>query len=83
MLQTISSDISHRNELRRTASAGFGDMNICAVVVTYNRHDLLEKCLLSLLRQSYAPAKIMIIDNALNPPLTYCDITATGYALFG
>jgi rhamnopyranosyl-N-acetylglucosaminyl-diphospho-decaprenol beta-1,3/1,4-galactofuranosyltransferase len=68
MLQTISSDISHRNELRRTASARFGDMNICAVVVTYNRHDLLEKCLLSLLRQSYAPAKIMIIDNASTEP---------------
>jgi rhamnopyranosyl-N-acetylglucosaminyl-diphospho-decaprenol beta-1,3/1,4-galactofuranosyltransferase len=43
-------------------------MNVCAVIVTYNRPALLEKCLLSLLRQSYAPAKIFVIDNASTEP---------------
>jgi rhamnopyranosyl-N-acetylglucosaminyl-diphospho-decaprenol beta-1,3/1,4-galactofuranosyltransferase len=43
-------------------------MNVCAVVVTYNRHALLERCLLQLLRQSHEPAKIMVIDNASTEP---------------
>lgn len=36
---------------------------IIAVVVTYNRCDLLQKCLDSLLRQTY-PCEILVVDNA-------------------
>lgn len=36
----------------------------CAVVVTYNRKLLLEKCLQALLSQSYPVTEIIIIDNA-------------------
>ena len=39
---------------------------ICAVVVTYNRKDLLLTCLDSLRRQTYALSAIYIIDNASN-----------------
>lgn len=37
---------------------------VCAVVVTYNRKELLMKCLQGLLRQSTAVDAILIIDNA-------------------
>jgi GT2 family glycosyltransferase len=36
---------------------------VCAVVVTYNRKDLLIKCLDSLTNQSVTPQAIYIIDN--------------------
>ena len=38
-------------------------MNIVAVVVTYNRKDLLVECLEAILRQTYKVNKIVIIDN--------------------
>lgn len=38
-------------------------MNICAVVVTYNRYELLKECLDSLLNQTYKP-DILVVDNA-------------------
>lgn len=37
---------------------------VIAVVVTYNRKALLRECLGSLLNQTYAPAEIIVIDNA-------------------
>ncbi len=37
---------------------------ICAVVVTYNRRELLLECLISLLKQTYYLDAIYIIDNA-------------------
>lgn len=37
---------------------------IAAVVVTYNRKDLLQECLNSLLKQTRKPDSIIIIDNA-------------------
>ncbi len=39
-------------------------MNIAAVVVTYNRKNLLEKCIFAILNQTTPPEKIFIIDNA-------------------
>ena len=39
-------------------------MNIAAIVVTYNRNKLLEKCIESLKNQSLPLSKIIIIDNA-------------------
>ena len=36
---------------------------ICAVVVTYNRKELLKKCLEALLCQTYQLDKILVIDN--------------------
>ncbi|MHA1380648.1 MAG: glycosyltransferase family 2 protein [Candidatus Helarchaeota archaeon] len=38
--------------------------NICALVVTYNRKNLLIECLNSLLKQSYPLDAILIVDNA-------------------
>lgn len=37
---------------------------VCAVVVTYNRKDLLRGCLDALLAQSYPVDRILVIDNA-------------------
>lgn len=39
-------------------------MNIAVVVVTYNRRELLRRCLDALLVQSRAPDRIYVIDNA-------------------
>lgn len=39
---------------------------ICAVVVTYNRKDLLQECLDALLGQTYLLDSIIIVDNASN-----------------
>lgn len=39
-------------------------MNVTAIVITYNRKYLLEKCLTKLLQQSKALEKILIVDNA-------------------
>lgn len=37
---------------------------VVAVVVTYNRKKLLKECINALLRQTYSPLDILIIDNA-------------------
>lgn len=39
-------------------------MNVSTVIVTFNRKELLIKCLEAVLRQSYLPKTIYIIDNA-------------------
>ena len=38
------------------------DKKISAVVVTYNRKELLEECVQSLLNQSYQNFNILIVD---------------------
>lgn len=38
-------------------------MNICCVVVTYNRKELLKECIESLINQTYKIKTIIIIDN--------------------
>ena len=38
--------------------------SVSAVVVTYNRKDLLRKCLNDIIGQSFPPNKIFIVDNA-------------------
>jgi GT2 family glycosyltransferase len=37
---------------------------VCAIVVTYNRHDLLVECLDRLQRQSRRPGRVLVVDNA-------------------
>ncbi len=39
-------------------------MSVCAVVVTYNRRDLLEECLAALAAQTHPVDHLMVIDNA-------------------
>lgn len=39
-------------------------MKVCAVVVTYNRKELLGECLTSLLNQTRAVDEIVVVDNA-------------------
>jgi rhamnopyranosyl-N-acetylglucosaminyl-diphospho-decaprenol beta-1,3/1,4-galactofuranosyltransferase len=39
-------------------------VGVCAVVVTYNRRDLLVECLDHLERQSRPPDRILVVDNA-------------------
>ena len=39
---------------------------VCAVVLTYNRKDLLDKCLVSLITQDYQISKIVVVDNCSN-----------------
>jgi GT2 family glycosyltransferase len=37
---------------------------LCVLVVTFNRRSLLERCLTALARQSYAPVRVLVVDNA-------------------
>src|SRR5690242_16152337 len=39
-------------------------MKICAVVVTYNRKHMLERCIRTILDGDLAPAEILVVDNA-------------------
>lgn len=39
-------------------------MNICAIVVTYNRKDLLLRCLAAVLDQTHPVSSLLIVDNA-------------------
>ncbi len=39
-------------------------MSVCAVVVTYNRRELLEECLAALAAQTRPPDHILVVDNA-------------------
>jgi rhamnopyranosyl-N-acetylglucosaminyl-diphospho-decaprenol beta-1,3/1,4-galactofuranosyltransferase len=39
-------------------------MKICAIVVTYNRKHMLERCLHSILDGELVPEKILVVDNA-------------------
>src|SRR3954447_10197137 len=36
----------------------------CAIVVTFNRRELLAECLQALLEQTLAPDEIIVVDNA-------------------
>lgn len=40
------------------------DIKVCAVVVTYNRQDLLKECLNAILSQTYPVTKVLLVDNA-------------------
>lgn len=42
---------------------GRGQPAICAVVVTFNRARLLDRCLQALEKQTYPPAHIVVVDN--------------------
>jgi rhamnopyranosyl-N-acetylglucosaminyl-diphospho-decaprenol beta-1,3/1,4-galactofuranosyltransferase len=39
-------------------------VRVAAVVVTYNRKELLARCLAALERQTHAPAAVLVVDNA-------------------
>ena len=39
-------------------------MRVAAVVVTFNRSDLLQRSLAAIEKQSYLPAKLFVVDNA-------------------
>jgi len=38
--------------------------NICAVIVTYNRKELLRECLKAVLAQTRPPEHVLVVDNA-------------------
>ena len=40
-----------------------GALGVCAIVVTFNRKELLRECLLALLRQTLPVARVLVIDN--------------------
>lgn len=52
--------------------------NVCSVVVTYNRKDLLLECIEALVNQTYELDKIIIIDNNSNDG-TYEELDNKGY----
>jgi rhamnopyranosyl-N-acetylglucosaminyl-diphospho-decaprenol beta-1,3/1,4-galactofuranosyltransferase len=37
---------------------------VCAVIVTYNRKDLLRECLNAVLSQTRPPDHVLVVDNA-------------------
>src|SRR4051812_36690273 len=56
---------AHSYDPRVSASEGPDHAHsVCAVVVTYNRRDLLARCLDHLERQSRPPEGILVVDNA-------------------
>lgn len=40
------------------------DNSVCAVVLTYNRKDLLYSCITSIFEQTFKPQTILVLDNA-------------------
>jgi len=46
------------------AVAGFAPLEVCAVVLTYNRKDMLERCLAALAAQTRRCDRIIVVDNA-------------------
>jgi rhamnopyranosyl-N-acetylglucosaminyl-diphospho-decaprenol beta-1,3/1,4-galactofuranosyltransferase len=50
--------------VRGTKAAGDSTTAVCAVVVTYNRSELLAQCLDRLDRQSRPPDAVLVVDNA-------------------
>ena len=55
---------SHRRHSMSKASPSPDGQKVCAVVVTYNRKELLRGCVEGLLAQSYRVHGILVIDNA-------------------
>src|SRR3954466_11680448 len=56
---------AHGYDPRVSASEGPDHAHsVCAVVVTYNRRNLLARCLDHLERQSHPPDRILVVDNA-------------------
>jgi rhamnopyranosyl-N-acetylglucosaminyl-diphospho-decaprenol beta-1,3/1,4-galactofuranosyltransferase len=54
-----------REAIREPVQNGYDRrVRVCAVVVTYNRRDLLDRCLDRLQRQARPPDGILVIDNA-------------------
>src|SRR4051794_5249777 len=49
--------------LPETSDAAIRRESVCAVVVTFNRKDLLRKCLAGLLRQTRPPDSIVVFNN--------------------
>jgi rhamnopyranosyl-N-acetylglucosaminyl-diphospho-decaprenol beta-1,3/1,4-galactofuranosyltransferase len=47
-----------------TSREGGHEMKVAAVVVTYNRRDLLLESLAAVLAQSRAPDSVIVVDNA-------------------
>lgn len=50
----------------------------CAIIVTYNRKELLTRCLDSVINQSFPPQKIIIIDN-FSTDATYEYLVSNNY----
>src|SRR5947208_2050021 len=46
------------------ASPPAADEDVCAVVVTFNRRELLRECLLALREQTRRPQRVIVVDNA-------------------
>jgi rhamnopyranosyl-N-acetylglucosaminyl-diphospho-decaprenol beta-1,3/1,4-galactofuranosyltransferase len=46
------------------AHLGHGPVSVCAVVVTFNRRDLLEECLTAVSGQARPADRVIVIDNA-------------------
>ena len=40
------------------------EKNVAAVIVTYNRKELLKECIEALLKQNYKKCDVLVIDNA-------------------
>lgn len=38
--------------------------NVCSIIVTYNRKELLARCVRAVFEQTYAPEALIIVDNA-------------------
>jgi rhamnopyranosyl-N-acetylglucosaminyl-diphospho-decaprenol beta-1,3/1,4-galactofuranosyltransferase len=43
-------------------------MRVCAVIVTYNRPELLKRCVGAVLKQTMRPAAIVVVDNCSQMP---------------
>jgi rhamnopyranosyl-N-acetylglucosaminyl-diphospho-decaprenol beta-1,3/1,4-galactofuranosyltransferase len=46
-------------------------MRICAVIVTYNRPELLIRCLAGVRNQALRPEAVMVVDNCSHTPAAY------------
>lgn len=50
--------------MERRLDGSFMSRSVCVTLVTYNARQYIEPCLESILRQSYSPLEVVVVDNA-------------------
>ena len=64
MPEAINVKAGERSERREAVAGARARERVCAVVITYNRKELLSECLAALLAQTRAADEIVVVNNA-------------------
>jgi GT2 family glycosyltransferase len=64
MPEAINVKAGERSERREAVAGARARERVCAIVITYNRKELLSECLAALLAQTRAADEIVVVNNA-------------------